>query len=263
MGASENAAQGVALVTGGRRGIGYSVAEHLVDENYHVVINDLVSRDAVTEQLRTLGSDENRVSYVQADVSEPRDREMLLQHIEDEHGTLHVLVNNAGIAPDERTDILHASEESFDRLMEVNLKGPYFLTQAAAQLMIRTKKDDKQRSYCIVNISSSNAVAAAVRRGEYCLSKAGVHMASRLWAVRLAEFDIPVYEIQPGIIETDMTGSVHEKYDDFITSGRVPQHRWGQPEDVGRAVAMLARGDLAFSTGQVLHIDGGLLIPRF
>ena len=165
-------------------------------------------------------------------------------------------MNNAGIAPRVRADILKASEESYDRVMEVNLKGPYFLTQAVANWMIAQKREDEAFEGCIVNISSISATVASPSRGEYCISKAGVSMATRLWAVRLAEFGIHVYEIRPGIIQTDMTSTVKEKYDRLIAEGLTLQPRWGYPEDVGRAVAALVRG------GQVIMIDGGLTIPR-
>jgi NAD(P)-dependent dehydrogenase (short-subunit alcohol dehydrogenase family) len=174
-----------------------------------------------------------------------------------------VLVNNAGVAPDVRADVLDASEESFDRLISINLKGPYFLTQAVANWMIRQRKEHGQDWHgCIVNVSSVSATVASVNRGDYCIAKAGIAMATKLWAARLAEFGIGVYEVRPGIIATDMTAGVKEKYDRLIAGGLTVEPRWGEPEDVGRAVAVLARGELSYATGQVLLIDGGLTLPR-
>ena len=159
-------------------------------------------------------------------------------------------------------DILDAAEDSYEWVMKINLQGPYFLTQAVARWMIEQKQRDAGWRGCIINISSISATVASTSRGEYCISKAGVSMATRLWAARLGEFDIPVYEIRPGVIATDMTAGVKEKYDKLIAEGLCIQRRWGQPDDIGRAAAALARGDLAYSTGQVVMVDGGLTIPR-
>ncbi|MBU4400684.1 MAG: 3-ketoacyl-ACP reductase, partial [Planctomycetes bacterium] len=177
-------------------------------------------------------------------------------------GRLHVLVNNAGVAPKTRADILEATEASFEHVMRTNLQGPYFLTQASANWMIEQKRSDPDWRGCIVNISSVSATAASVQRGEYCISKAGIGMATRLWAARLGEFDIPVFEVRPGIIQTDMTAGVREKYDKLLAEGLAIQRRWGTPEDVGKAVAALARGDLTYSTGQIIMVDGGMTTPR-
>jgi 3-oxoacyl-[acyl-carrier protein] reductase len=177
-------------------------------------------------------------------------------------GRLDVLVNNAGVAPSVRADILEATQESFDRVLGINLKGPYFLTQLAARWMIEQRQADSAFAGVIVNISSVSATDASVNRGDYCISKAGVAMATQLWAHRLAEFGIAVYEIRPGVIRTDMSTAVAEKYDKLIASGLTVENRWGVPQDVGRAVAMLARGDLSYATGNVLNIDGGLTLRR-
>jgi NAD(P)-dependent dehydrogenase (short-subunit alcohol dehydrogenase family) len=177
-------------------------------------------------------------------------------------GRLHVLVNNAGIAPQERRDMLDATEESFEHVLRTNLQGPYFLTQAVARRMIEQKKTDVNFAGCVINISSISATVASVNRGEYCISKAGVAMATQLWAVRLGEFAIPVYEVRPGIVKTDMTAGVHEKYDKLLNEGLAIQRRWGTPEDVGKTVAALARGDFPYSTGQVIMVDGGLTVQR-
>jgi NAD(P)-dependent dehydrogenase (short-subunit alcohol dehydrogenase family) len=173
-----------------------------------------------------------------------------------------VLVNNAGVAPFNRTDLLEATEESFVRLMRINLKGPYFLTQVVARWMIEQHETDANFAGVIVNVSSVSATAASVNRGDYCISKAGLAMATQLWAVRLAEFGICVYEVRPGVIRTDMTEGVKEKYDRLIAEGLTVERRWGTPEDVGRAVAVLAKGELSYATGNVIHVDGGLSLRR-
>ncbi len=187
----------------------------------------------------------------------------MVTQIEKKYGRLDVLVNNAGVAPDVRADILDAGEESFDRLVSINLKGPYFLTQQVARWMVR-QRESAGNSWrgCIINISSVSATVTSVNRGDYCITKAGIAMASQLWATRLAEFSIDVYEIRPGVIATDMTSGVTEKYDRLIAGGLTIEKRWGTPEDVGRAAAVLAKGELSYATGQVLHIDGGMTIAR-
>jgi NAD(P)-dependent dehydrogenase (short-subunit alcohol dehydrogenase family) len=161
-----------------------------------------------------------------------------------------------------RNDILEATEESFDDVISVNLKGTYFLMQKAANWMIEQKKNDETFTGCIISISSMSATVASTNRGEYCISKAGLSMATHLFAVRLGEFDIPVFEVRPGIIRTDMTAGVKEKYDKLINEGLCVQKRWGEPEDVGKVVSCLVNGNFAYSTGQVIMIDGGLTIPR-
>jgi NAD(P)-dependent dehydrogenase (short-subunit alcohol dehydrogenase family) len=175
---------------------------------------------------------------------------------------LDVLVNNAGVAPDVRADVLEATEESFDRVVGINLKGPYFLTQLVARWMIEQRENDANFRGVIVNVSSVSATEASINRGDYCISKAGVAMATQLWAHRLAEFGIAVYEVRPGIITTDMTAPVKEKYERLIANGLTVENRWGTPEDVGRAIAVLARGELTYASGNVLNIDGGLTLRR-
>ncbi len=252
----------VALITGAGRGIGYAIARCLAAEGCDLAIGDILAEETVAEnlaQLRALGAD---VLYCRADVSDPQARQRMLDEIRAHFGRLHILVNNAGVAPKVRADILEATEESYEWVMKINLQGPYFLTQAVAKWMIAQKDADPNFRGCIVNISSISATVASPSRGEYCISKAGVSMATKLWAARLGEFNIPVYEIRPGIIQTDMTAAVREKYDKLIAEGLLLQARWGLPEDVGRAVAMLVRGDLAYSTGQVILVDGGLTVQR-
>lgn len=252
----------VALVTGAGRGIGLGIAKCLASDGCDIVVADIheesVVKDALAE-LKKLGAE---VLYCRADVSDPKGRAQMMVDIKMRFGRLNVLVNNAGVAPKVRADILEATEESYEWVMKINLQGPYFLTQAAAKWMVEQKKQDASFAGCIVNISSVSATVASTSRGEYCISKAGVSMATQLWAARLGEFDIPVYEIRPGIIQTDMTSAVKEKYDKLIGQGLLVQARWGQPLDIGKAVAMLARGDLAYSTGQVIMVDGGQTVQR-
>jgi len=252
----------VALVTGGTRGIGLGIARRLAQEGFDLAVCGLRAAELVKQPvaaLRALGAD---VLYVACDVGEREQRERLFSGIRERFGRLHVVVNNAGVAPAERRDILEATEESFERVLAVNLRGPYFLTQAAARWMIEQKRHDRAFAGCIVNVSSVSATFASTNRGEYCVAKAGLAMATTLWAARLGEFDIPVYEVRPGVIRTDMTAGVTAKYDRLIANGLLVQPRWGEPDDVGRAVAMLARGDLAYSTGQVIAVDGGMGVQR-
>lgn len=248
----------VALVTGGARGIGLGIALKLAEAGFTLAITGRRAARDVQPVLLQLKQSSSRSIYVQADVASSSDRQMLLQAVEAELGRLDVLVNNAGIAPRVRADVLEASEESFDELIATNLRGPYFLTQSVAQWMIR----QGARGQSIINISSVSATVASVNRGDYCISKAGIAMATRLWAVRLAEYGIGVYEVRPGIIETDMTQGVKGKYDALIEGGILLQKRWGTPEDVGAAVSMLARGELPYAPGAVLVLDGGLTLAR-
>ncbi|MEI6562920.1 MAG: 3-ketoacyl-ACP reductase [bacterium] len=252
----------VAIVTGGSRGIGLGVALALAREGFDLGVCGVRPQSATTEAMELLRSTGRDVLYVQADVSIRADRERLVSEMKRHFGRLNVLVNNAGVAPDMRADILEATEESFERLVRINLQGPYFLTQAVANWMVEQKKADAGFGGCIINISSISATVASVNRGDYCITKAGVGMATKLFAARLGEFDIPVYEIRPGIIKTDMTSAVTTKYDKLIEEGLLLQRRWGLPADVGCAVAMLARGDLPYSTGQVLMVDGGHGVQR-
>lgn len=252
----------VALVTGGASGIGLGISEALARQGYALAVCGRRKEGEVADTLSTLRENGGDVLYISADVGNREDREHLLERVRDHFGRLHLLVNNAGVGPSERVDLLDASEESYDRVMDINLKGPYFLTQAAARWMVEQKKEDDALWAAIVNVGSISAETVSVNRGEYCLSKAGVEMATKLWAVRLATEGIPVYEVRPGIIRSDMTAGVQKKYDRLIEEGLLVQSRWGEPEDVGSAVAMLARGDLRYSPGQVIHVDGGFRISR-
>ncbi len=252
----------VALITGAGRGIGYGIAQCLAKDGVNIAVMDIHAEDAVAENMQGLRDLGVEVLYCRGDITKAADRNAALDAIEAKFGVLNILVNNAGVAPRVRADILEATEESYDFVMNINLKGAYFLTQAVANRMIAYKKADPAYRGCIVNISSVSATVASPSRGEYCLSKAGISMATRLWATRLGEFDIPVYEVRPGVIKTDMTAVVTEKYDKLIAEGLCLQQRWGFPEDIGRAVAMMARGDIAYSTGQVILVDGGMTVPK-
>ena len=250
----------VALITGGSRGIGLGIAQALVKQGYRVAINGVRAADQVVEPLKQLNAEGGEAIYCQGNVGSADDRRKIMEDIKAKWGQLNLLVNNAGVAPKERKDILEADEQSFDWLMGINLKGPYFLTQQAANWMIEQKTKNSKDSFSIINISSVSATIASVNRGEYCISKAGISMSTKLWAARLGEFDIPVYEIQPGVIRTDMTAGVIEKYDKMIAAGLTLQRRWGQPEDLGKTVIALAEGMIPYATGQIIHTDGGMTI---
>jgi 3-oxoacyl-[acyl-carrier protein] reductase len=255
----------VALVTGGTRGIGLGIAKKLAGRGFNLVITGRRSREEAQSALAKIEEcfigQNLRVEYLRADVADAAERRRLLMDIESIFGKLDILVNNAGIAPKVRADILDATEESFDELIATNLKGPYFLTQAAANWMIREQEQSRDHR-CIINISSVSATVASVNRGDYCITKAGIAMATMLWAARLTQYGIAVYEVRPGIIETDMTKGVKGKYDALIEGDLLLEKRWGTPEDVGTAVAMLAGGELPYSPGAVLTMDGGLTLSR-
>jgi len=252
----------IALITGGTRGIGFGIAVELAKAGFDLAINgirEVSTVKPVLEELRNYGV---QVDYFQGDVSEKDDRYRMVEAILTRFGKINVLVNNAGIAPPERKDILEATEESFDVVMNVNLRGPYFLTQLVANRMIESKKELPGEFFCIINVSSISATVASVNRGEYCISKAGIAMATKLWASRLGEFDIPVYEIQPGVIQTDMTAGVQAKYDLLFANGLAIQQRWGNPSDVGKVAAAMATGSMPYSSGQVVMVDGGMTVQR-
>lgn len=257
--------QRVALITGGARGIGLGIATRLAGEGFSLVLNGLRPEADVAEALAPLRQTGCRVDYVSGDIGLATDRERLIAETIRLHGRIDVLVNNAGITSPGRRDILEATEEAFDRVMAVNLKGAFFLTQLAARQMIERKKanpaDAAVRGY-IINVTSISADFVSTNRGDYCLSKAALAMSTKLWAARLAEFGIDVFEVRPGVIRSDMTAGVVEKYDHLIAEGLTLDRRWGETDDIGRVVAMLVRGDLPYATGQVLKIDGGMTIHR-
>lgn len=252
----------VALITGGSRGIGLGIAIELAKAGFRLAINGVRGEPAVAPVLERLREYGTEVCYVQGDVSDKVSRQRMLDKIIGHFGQINVLVNNAGIAPKERKDILEATEESFEYVMKINLQGPYFLTQLVANQMVQQKEKYPESFCCIINVSSVSATVASVNRGEYCISKAGIAMATKLWAARLGEFDIPVYEIQPGVIRTDMTSAVQEKYDRLFEQGLAIQKRWGTPEDVGKVAAAMATQSLPYSTGQVIQVDGGMTVQR-
>jgi 3-oxoacyl-[acyl-carrier protein] reductase len=245
----------VALITGGTRGIGLGIARALAAEGWSLALGGVRPLEQVRPVLDELPSAE----YFRGDVAVAADRQRLVDDVFARFTAVDALVNNAGRAPRQRADLLDATEASFAELMATNLQGPYFLTQAIAQRMLTA---EPRGSRAIVFVTSVSAEMASINRGEYCVSKAGLAMAAKLFAVRLAPHGIPVFEVRPGIIETDMTAGVHAIYDERIAGGLVPEHRWGQPVDVGRVVASLLRGDAPYATGSVIHVDGGLSIPR-
>jgi 3-oxoacyl-[acyl-carrier protein] reductase len=250
----------VALITGASRGIGRGIALSLAREGRHdLLINYAGNEAAARETLQLcLSAAPNpiRAEIVQADVARSEDRARMIDFIRSTFGRLDVLVNNAGITSPGRADIIEATEESWDKVMGINLRGPFFLIQAAARLM-RESKALASAPRAVINLSSISAFAVSTNRGDYCITKAGIGMMTQLWAVRLAEFGIGVFEIQPGVIESDMTGPVRAKYDALFAQGFAPINRWGQPEDIGRCVAAIVRGDFPYTTGQIFHIDGG------
>ena len=247
-----------ALVTGGGRGIGAGICDALAREGWAIAFTgrrpeaDLAPSVAA---LRALGAP--RAAYFRSDVADLAAHGPLLDAVAAEFGRLYALVNNAGVAPEVRLDVMETTPESFDRLISTNLRGPFFLTQAAARRFAAAG-----RGGTVVNVGSVSATVASPSRAEYCVAKAGVAMATAVWAARLAREGILVYEVRPGVVRTDLTGPVREKYDRLLAEGLAPQARWGEPEDVGRAVAMLLRGDLAYSTGQVVMVDGGMTLQR-
>jgi NAD(P)-dependent dehydrogenase (short-subunit alcohol dehydrogenase family) len=251
-------ARGVALITGGSRGIGRGIAIELARSGFDIAISYASNTSAAEQTRARIESLGQRAVIIQADIASRTDRIRLVEQSTQTLGRIDLLINNAGVAPLVRADILEASEESFDRLVDTNLKGPYFLTQLVARGMIDQKAAGK-----IINITSVSAYAASTNRGDYCISKAGLSMMTRLYAARLARHGINVYELRPGIIETDMTAGVKAKYDQMIfDQDLTPIQRWGTPEDVGRAAVAIATDLLPFSTGQVIDIDGGFHLRR-
>ncbi len=252
----------VALITGAGRGIGRGIAEKLAETGYNIAIDDIHNESDIKDTLDTIKSKGASVLYIQADISIADERLDIINKIGKEFGRLDLLVNNAGVAPKQRLDILEATEESFDRVMTINLKSPYFLTQLVANWMIEQQKENPDRNYRVINTSSISAYTSSPARGEYCLSKAGIAMMTKLYADRLSEYNIGVYEIRPGIIMTDMTKVVQEKYDKMISDGLLPLKRWGYPEDIAKAVAGIALGYFDYSTGEVINVDGGFHLRR-
>lgn len=249
------------LVTGGARGIGAGIIRQIAEAGHNAAFCGRKPVEEYQELAESLSKEFGvKIRYYQCDVSCAEDRTKLVDSFIRDFGSIEVLVNNAGVAPNVRADLLDMGEESFQRVMGINLEGPFFLTQYVAKKLIENKTG---KFRCIINIGSVSADYASINRGEYCLSKAAVSMATKLWAVRLADEGIAVYELRPGVIKSDMTSVVTAKYDKMIAEGLTLQKRWGYPEDVGKAVRMLVNGALPYSTGQVINIDGGLSIERF
>lgn len=251
-----------ALITGGSRGIGLGIATALARSGYNLCINGMREQTDVQSQIDSLKSLGVDVIYGKGNIGEPADRSAIIQTFLDHYPAFHLLVNNAGVAPRVRTDLLDLEESNFDWLVDINLKGTFFLTQEIAKHMISYKQKESNYQPCIISVTSVSATVASVNRGEYCISKAGLAMMTKLFAARLAEYNIPVYEVRPGIIRTDMTSGVIEKYDKLIEAGLTIEKRWGTPEDIGSIVNALATGQIPYATGQVIHADGGLHIQR-
>lgn len=241
----------VAIITGGTRGIGLGIAKELLKNDYSVILTARCESSAVTEFKAQYG---DKVSFISCDISDENDIDKLVSFASEKYGKIQLLVNNAGVAPKERKDILEITGDDFDYVMDINLKGTFFVTQKVTPLLI---KNEKSR---IVNISSMSAYTASVNRGEYCISKAGISMITKLFATRLAEYGVSVLEIRPGIIETDMTSLVKEKYEKMIAEGITPIKRMGKPDDIGKCVLGIANGNFDFCTGTVIDCDGGFSV---
>ncbi len=250
-----------AIVTGGSRGIGFGIAKRLAEDGFAVTIMAVSPEENHRENIEILRSTGAEIQYVRGSIAEGTDREGCLRAVVDRYGRLDALINNAGVAPKVRADLLEMTEESYDRVTGTNTRGTMFMTQIAARQMIRQEKREGLRGI-IVNVSSMSAEVSSVSRGEYCVSKAGVSMLTRLYADRLAGEGIPVYEVRPGIIRTDMTAAVKEKYDGLFAQGICPIARWGTPEDVAEVVSVFCSGRLKYTTGQVVDVDGGFHISR-
>ena len=252
-----------AVVTGGYRGIGFGIASKLADEGWNLVVNGMRPEEGVADAMETLRSKDVQVAYARGDVGSVEGRGNILEVARElAGGSVNLLVNNAGITSPGRMDILDTIEENFDLVIATNLKGAFFLGQAVARDMVEAKRKDYSFQGSLVNITSISSTVVSTNRPDYCIAKAGMSMMSQLFAARLGEYHIPVYEVRPGIIKSDMTVGVTDKYDKLIEEGLCVTKRWGIPDDVGKAVAALARGDFPYSTGQVIMVDGALTMPR-
>jgi NAD(P)-dependent dehydrogenase (short-subunit alcohol dehydrogenase family) len=248
----------VAIITGGTRGIGLGIAKSLASHGIDLILNGMRDQDSIEPVMQELSNFGVNVKYVQGSVGEDDIRKNIVNTAIEEYGQLNFLINNAGVAPNERNDILDMTEKSYDRVMDINLKGSVFLSQLAAKQIIKTKVSQPECNTAIINISSVSATVVSINRGEYCMSKAGMSMLTQLFAARLGEEGIPVFEIRPGLIKTDMTSTVTDKYDALIEGGLCVTKRWGIPEDIGKVVLNLVKGDFMYSTGQVFMVDGAL-----
>jgi 3-oxoacyl-[acyl-carrier protein] reductase len=254
------------LVTGASRGLGRGIAQACARAGYHVAVHYASNQAAAAETVSLCHSharDPNQQFVpVRGDLAVPADRSAIFEQTLREFGRLDALVNNAGIAPTIRADLTETAEGSFDHLMAVNLKGPHFLSQLAARYWLAHSNGEGAGAYKLIFVTSISANTASVNRGEYCIAKAGLSMAAQLWSARLASHGVHVFEIRPGIMETDMTAGVKGKYDELIAGGLVPQMRWGAPDDVGLAVEAILKGYFPFSTGAVIPVDGGFHLRR-
>jgi 3-oxoacyl-[acyl-carrier protein] reductase len=252
----------VALITGGSRGIGFGIAKKLAQEGINLAINGVREElDAASNlaELRTFGV---RVEYLQGNIGTTEGRNDIVQSMREKFGKVDILVNNAGVAPKVRSDVFEISEEDYDYVVDINQKGTFFLTQAIAKWMAEAKQANPERLFTIITVTSVSAVMASIHRASYCMSKAAASMMSTVMAIKMAEFDIPVYEIRPGVIETDMIEAVRESYHKAVKSGFTLEQRMGMPEDIGKVAAALVRGDLPYSTGQIISVDGGMTVQR-
>jgi NAD(P)-dependent dehydrogenase (short-subunit alcohol dehydrogenase family) len=251
----------VALITGGTRGIGFGVAKNLAS-TCHLAVNGIRAETEVEEAIDELKKSGNTVIYCRGDISNEDQRKSIVEKVRKHFGCLNILVNNAGVAPKQRKDLLETSPESFDYVLNTNLRGTFFLTQEVANWMVKQKEGNPDYEGSIINITSVSSTVASINRGEYCIAKAGLSMMSSLFSARLGEFNIPVYEVRPGVIYSDMTRGVKEKYDKLIAEGLTVQKRWGTPDDVGKAVSAIAAGGFPYSTGSVFMVDGGMTVYR-
>ena len=260
----ENYGKKTAIVTGAARGIGNAIATQLAEDGCAICIVDVFEEDKIMDNINKVKGKKQPVLYLKGDISSAESRKDLVSRVLDEFGRIDILVNNAGVSPKVRMDMLETTEESMDFVLNINLKGTFFMSQQVANAMINVIKSKEFNNYkpIIVNISSMSAYTSSTNRPEYCISKAGISMITTLFADRLAEFGINVYEIRPGIIKTDMTAAVKDRYDKLISEGITLIKRWGYPEDVANAVSVLCSGKLAYCTGDVINVDGGFHIRR-
>lgn len=250
-----------AIVTGGSRGIGFAISRQLGREGYNVAILATKCQEECKEQLSLLENENIVYHYVQGSIDKKEDREILLAETVERFGRVDVLVNNAGVGPLVRKDLLEMEEESFDRLLRINTKGTMFMTQIVAKQMLKQDKIFKKTG-TIINISSCSSVVSSTQRGEYCVSKAGISMLTTLYADRLAVDGILVHEIRPGVIATDMTATVKDKYDQLVENGTFPIARWGSPEDIADAVSVFSSDKFLYTTGNYIDVDGGFHIKK-
>ncbi|MEQ8415706.1 MAG: 3-ketoacyl-ACP reductase [Imperialibacter sp.] len=252
----------VALITGGTRGIGLGIAKSLAAAGYDLALNGMRPVEDIKEVIKELEKLGAKVAYVEGNLGVKEDREKMIFQTLAHFQRLNLLVNNAGVAPRVRKDVLEIDEDDYDYMLDINLKGTFFLSQLVANQMLKEKASEPAFEGSIITISSISAEVASINRGEYCMAKAGLGMMTKLLATRLGEAGIPVYEVRPGVIETDMISKVKGKYEELIANGLTVEKRLGQPEDIGRIVASLATGCIPYATGQVIMADGGLTLRR-